>query len=348
MAVNRFPCKKQGTLVSGNAMKKVLFILFLSVCCVPNFFAATKLKLGFSTNNSTPRAVASTLFKNEVEKKSKGKILVELYDSTRLPSISLKGSDTDLIETVMNKGALDMVVSSAGNFALYEPQMGISALPYLFNSFESAYNFLETRFVKNIDKKMEGLNIVVLAYFTNGFRCITTTNKKIDSLKDLKNLRIRTPANIPVIETLTALGCNVEPADFNKVFEGLQTGRFEAEENPIPAIEGHELYLVQKYLAVTNHSFDAMPLVIRKDVWDSLSAEDKQIIQEAANKAEELDHTIVKAQSLLLLKELKDRGMIITYPDLDEFKEACECVYEHYNQLFGESFMSLALKLAQQ
>ncbi len=329
-------------------MKKVLFILALSFCFVSEFFGATKLRLGFSTNNSTPRAVASASFKNEVEKKSKGRILVELYDSTRLPSISLKGSDSDLIETVINKGQLDMIISSAGNFALYEPQMGISALPYLFKDFENAYNFLETRFVKNIDKKMEDLNIVVLAYFTNGFRCITTTDKKIYSLKDLKNLHIRAPANRPVIETLSAFGCNVEPADFNKVFEGLQSGRFEAEENPIPAIYGHELYRVQKYLAITNHSFDAMPLVIRKDVWDTFSEEDKQIILEAAENAEKLDHNLVKAQTLLLFSELKKEGMIITYPDLEELKKACTSLYEEYNQVFGESFMSLALKLAQQ
>lgn len=346
--INRFPCKKQGTLVSGNAMKKVLFILFLSVCFVPDFFAATKLRLGFSTNSSTPRAVASASFKNEVEEKSKGRILVELYDSTKLSSIGLKGSDTDLIESIIKKGPVNMTVSSAGNFALYEPQMAISALPYLFNSFEGACNFLETRFVKNIDKKMEDLNIVVLAYFTNGFRCITTTDKKIESLKDLKNLHIRAPANKPVIETLTALGCDVEPADFNKVFEGLQSGRFEAQENPIPAISCHKLNLVQKYLAVTNHSFDAMPLVIRKDMWNSLSAEDRQIIQEAANNAEKLDHTIVKAQTLLLITDFKKQGMTITYPDLEEFKKACSCIYEQYNQAFGESFMSLALKLAQQ
>ena len=40
--------------------------------------------------------------------------------------------------------------------------------------------------------------------------------------------------------------------------------------------------------------------------------------------------------------------MTITYPDLEEFKKACSCIYEQYNQAFGESFMSLALKLAQQ
>ncbi len=348
MSNNRFPCKKQGGLIFGNAMKKVLFILFLSFCCVSEFFATTKLKLGFSTNNSTPRAISATIFKDEVEKKSNGKIEVELYDSSKLPSIGLKGSDTELIENIILRGPLDMTVSSAGNFAVYEPQMAISALPYLFNSFENAYNFLETRFVKNIDKKMENLNVVVLAYFTNGFRCITTTDKKIESLKDLKDLHIRTSANKPVMETLSALGCHAEPADFYKVFEALQSGRFEAQENPIPAIYYHELYRIQKYLAVTNHSFDAMPLVIRKDVWNSLSEEDRQIIQKAANKAEEFDRNNVKAQTLLLITELKKEGMIITYPDLQEFKEACNSIYEHYNHIFGESFMSLALKLAQQ
>ena len=199
--------------------------------------------------------------------------------------------------------------------------------------------------LRNIQKLIVRLNIVAFRQSPVGtpFFC-----KKIESLKDLKNLHIRAPANKPVIETLTALGCDVEPADFNKVFEGLQSGRFEAQENPIPAISCHKLNLVQKYLAVTNHSFDAMPLVIRKDVWDSLSDEDRQIIQEAANNAEKLDHNLVKAKTLLLITDLKKQGMTITYPDLEEFKKACSCIYEQYNQAFGKSFMSLALKLAQQ
>ena len=326
-------------------MKKVLFVLSVFFL----FFdvsAATKIKFGYTTSSTDPRAVAATLFESEVEKNSKGRISVELFDSTKLSSLGMQTSDTDLIESIMHKGPLDMTVSSAGNFAVYDPEIGVSALPYLFDDFESAWAFLDSDFSKALSTKMEDLNIVVLAWFTNGFRCITTTEHKITSLADLKDLHLRTSANAVVMKTLSAFGCHAEPLDFGKLYSALKNGRFRGQENPIPAVYIHQFYSVQKYLAVTNHSFDAMPLVIKKDVWEALSSEDRAIIGTAAKNAQDLNRRIIKKQTETLLAELENQGMTITYPDLEEFKKACEPVYDFYNALYEEDFMAQALKLA--
>ena len=255
-------------------MKKIIASLAFASMVAVSAFSATTIKLGYSTNSSDPRGVASKLFKEEVEKNSKGNIKVEIYDSAKL------GSDTQLIEGVIN-GTVDMTVSSAGNFGVYATNIGVSALPFLFTDFNKAWKFMDSQIVADVNKELEATNIVVLAHYDNGFRCVTTTNKPVNKVADMKGLHIRTPANQIVMETMMALGAKPEPLDFGKLPAALKAGQFDSQENPIPVIYNNKLYEVQKYLSVTNHSYDAMPLVIRKDLWKKFSAADQKIIKDA-------------------------------------------------------------------
>jgi tripartite ATP-independent transporter DctP family solute receptor len=235
------------------------------------------IKLGFSTNMEDPRGVASNLFKDEVEKNSRGKILVEIFPNGKL------GSDADLISGVIND-TVDMTVSSAGNFAVYATKLGISALPFLFSDFESAWRFMDSDIIAQVNKTLEEFNTVVLSHYDNGFRCVTTTNKPVNSVADMKGLNIRTPPSQIVMETMSTLGANPKPYDFTKLKQALKDGLFDSQENPIPVIYNNKLYDEQKYLAITNHSYDAMPLVIRKKLWDSFDAASQKILLDAAKK----------------------------------------------------------------
>jgi len=78
----------------------------------------------------------------------------------------------------------------------------------------------------------------------------------VNKVADMKGLHIRTPANQIVMETMTALGANPEPLDFGKLPAALKAGQFDAQENPIPVIYNNKLYEVQKFLSITNHSYD--------------------------------------------------------------------------------------------
>lgn len=317
-------------------MKKYIFFLILIIYVQFNVFSLSKIKLGYSTNQNDPRGIAAKLFKEEVEKKTNGKIMIEIYHSGKL------GSDTELIEGIIN-GNVDMTVSSAGNFAVHCTNVGISALPFLFNDFEKAWKFMDSQFITDINKNLEDYNILVLSHFDNGFRCVTTTKKQINTVKDMEGLKIRTPSNNTVIETMLALGANPETMSFNELPVALKIGLFDSQENPIPVIYSSKLYLVQKYLAITNHSYDAMPFVIRKDLWQSLNPSEQRILKDAALKAQEFNRKIVKEQTENLLDELKNEGMIITKPDLSEFAQKTKTVLNMFSEIYGKKLMEIVM-----
>lgn len=268
--------------------------------------------------------MSSKLLKQIVEKKTHNTVKIEIYDSKKLPSIGLTASDTQLIASVMNGEKLDMTVSSAGNFGLFEPEIGISARPFLFSDFDDAWNFMDSEKVRNINKKLEAKNIVVLSHYDNGFRCVTTTIKPVYTVADMKGLKIRTPENQTVMKTMTLLGAVPYPLEFGKLKKALIAGEFDGQENPIPIIYNNQFYKCQKYLTLTNHSYDAMPLVINKAAWDKLSDSEKDILQKAAIEAQDHNRRLVRKQTYELVHELEKKGMTVIRPDLTEFRKAVQ------------------------
>lgn len=331
-------------IFQGFRMKRInkiicfLLLILSFVSCSKNKSSDKKydhvIKLGFTTGIDSPRGKAATLFKNIVEKESNEKIKVEIY------SDGVLGDDLKLIEGIINK-SLDMTVSSAGNFASVSSLVGISALPFLFDDFEEAWTFMDSSFVKNeINKSLEDYNIRILSYFDNGFRCITSSNKEIKTVEDLKGLNIRTSSNQIVMEIMARLGAIPKIYPFPELKDALKKGMFDAQENPVTIIFNSKLYEEQKYLLVTNHSYDAMPFVIRNDLWENLSSKYKKIIIDAAKEASEFNRNLVKEQTLKYFEELKLKGMIINFPDLEEFKKVGNDVINSFTIVYGEDVMN--------
>lgn len=161
------------------------------------------LRVGYSTGADDPRGVALESFCKEVTEKTNGDIVFEIYPSGEL------GSDAELISGMI-EGKVDMTVSSAGNYALYATKIGVSALPFLFDDFQSAWAFIDSEEMQSLNSELESYNMHVLAYFDNGFRCVTTSGSvgPVKSVEDMKGLNIRTPDNQIVMETMSELGAN--------------------------------------------------------------------------------------------------------------------------------------------
>ena len=293
------------------------------------------LKAGFSTSASDPRVVATELFKEEVEKATDGRITIEIHPDGEL------GSDADLISGVVN-GEVDITASSAGNFATYSTNVGISAFPFLFDSFDQAWEFVDGDIEVQAEKDLKDYNINVLAHYDNGFRCVTTSEKvgPVNSVSDMEGLIIRTPENQVVMQTMLMLGAEPRILEFTKLYDALRKGDFDAQENPIPVIYDNNLYEVQSNLAITNHSYDVMLFVIRDDIWRTLSVEDRQILKDAAAKAQSKDRELIRTQTEDYIQKLQEAGMNVTYPDLEEFKKATASATELFADTYDQSLLS--------
>ena len=292
------------------------------------------LKAGYSTGREDPRGVALQSMKEAIEAGTDGQVVLEIHPAGEL------GSDAELIAGLIT-GDVDITVSSAGNYALYAPRVGVSALPFLFQDFESAWAFIDSDVMKDLCTELEPYNMHVLAFFDNGFRCVTTTDRPVKSVSDLEGLVIRTPDNQIVMETMSELGARPRSYPFAQLKQALAEGEFDAQENPIPVIFNNGLYEVQKYLSITNHSYDAMPLTIRQDVWEMLPEEYRTVILTAAQEAQTMNREMVAQQTERFVEFLEEKGMTVDTPDLAEFADATKNVMDVFENVYGEELLKV-------
>ena len=294
------------------------------------------LKIGVSTGETDPRNIAAKSFADEISRRTNGIITAGVYPSGQL------GGDADLIDALaLDSGKVDITISDASNFATYEPKMGISALPFLFDDFDTAWAFMDSEVEASAESALLSRNMRVLAHYCNGFRCVTNSKMPIESPADMKGLVIRTPENPIIMATMTALGANPQPLSFAELYPALRQGTYDAQENPVPVIYNNKLYEVQQYLSITNHIYSGMCFTIKESIWKNLSLEQQEILKTAAENSAKLDRDMNRQQTESLLSSLEDEGMIINSPDLEPFAEATSSVIQSNASTYGDLMKKL-------
>ena len=295
------------------------------------------LKIGISTNEEDPRAIAAQQFAQEIFDKTGGAVGAQVYPSGQL------GGDADLINSLaLDSGTADIIITDASNFATYEPKMGISALPFQFKDFDEAWAFMDSDVEKAAEEGLLSQNMRVLAHYCNGFRCVTNSKGPVETPADMQGMLIRTPENPVIMATMTALGANPQPLAFNELYQALQQGTYDAQENPIPVIYNNNLYEVQQYLSVTNHIYSGMCFTIAESTWNKLSADQQAIVEEAAKSSAETNRQLNKEQTENLVTSLEEAGMKINNPDLAPFAEATASVLTDNAATYGTLLDDLA------
>ncbi len=172
----------------------------------------------------------------------------------------------------------------------------------------------------------EGAKVIPLAYFARGPRNLTSKTP-VKSVSDVKGLKMRVP-NVPVfMQFWRGVGAQPTPMAFGEVFTSLQTGVIDAQENPLALIKSASFFEVQKYVNRTEHVRSWIYLAIGEKSFNKLNAEQKKAVQEAAQRAQVYERTLMLADEKKLEAELKAKGMIFVETDRASFaKKAKEAV----------------------
>lgn len=99
------------------------------------------------------------------------------------------------------------------------------------------------------------------------------------------------------------------------------------------------------YLSITNHSYDAMPLTIRQDVWEQLPGEYQTIILKAAEEAQTMNREMVAEQTVKYVALLEEKGMQVDHPELTEFADATRGVMEVFENVYGKELLEIVIGL---
>lgn len=270
-----------------------------------------------------PTTIGDQKFAELVNERSKGRIKIDVFPSSQL------GEEKAVIEQVQ-LGAIEFTRVSSGSLGGFNSNFDVFSLPFIFDNKQHQKKFLEGETGTKLLDSLESSRMKGLAYYSSGSRNFYS-NKPINSIEDLKGLKIRVIQNKVNIDLINALGASATPMPYGEVFSALQTGVIDAAENNYPSYLTSNHYQHAKNLIIDEHQRVPEVLLISKLTWEKLSEEDREIIKQAAldsatTQREEWDKFEKDAEA-----KVKAAGVNITeVKDLKVWQEAVKPVIDKY------------------
>jgi tripartite ATP-independent transporter DctP family solute receptor len=272
-----------------------------------------RLNHTFGPGTNADQGVKS--FGEEIAKKTNGRIQVRVFPSGEL-------ADEREEYALLNTGAIEMALAQQLIPALV-PEYGIVDMLYLWRDQEQLRKFYAGPIGDEIKEKILKIRgIRALGFIDRGARNLTTKDRPVKTPADLKGMKIRTLQVPAHIEAWRMLGATPVPMSINEVFIGLQQGVVDAQENPVEMIKSMSFNEVQKYLIRTGHHRSVIWFVISEKFYQSLSPEDRKLIESEAKVAEAYANRLQREQDASIEQELLSKGMIGIDPDREAFREA--------------------------
>ncbi len=271
-------------------------------------------------------------FKENVEKRSGGKIEVRLFPGSQL------GKDEDVLEQA-RAGAGVAVVVDGGRLAVYAKEFGILGAPYLASGYGGVRKVVTSPMFETWVEKLRkaaGLQVLSFNWWQGERHLVTNVPVKVPA--DLSGIRMRTPGAPVWMETIRAMGATPTPMGWAEVYTAMQQKVIDALEAQSPAVYNSKLFEVAKYLTKSGH-INLITGVVTSAAWfDSLPADLQKVVREEALKAGDQASHATEASLLDYEKQMADKGMTVTVIDVTPFREATKSVYEKlgYGELHAE------------
>ncbi|MDR3331171.1 MAG: DctP family TRAP transporter solute-binding subunit [Synergistaceae bacterium] len=298
--------------VTVNRLSKMLFaigfaafLFVFSSVSAPAFGAPKVMKIAHTLPESHfTQWTLIEYIKKPVEEKTNGSIVVEVYPNAQL------GGDRQATEAVQ-LGTIEMTATAAAIVSGFETQFTVLDFPYLFKDKPTAYRALDGELGQRLNDLLpKGQGMRNLVFMENGMRHVTNNRGPISKPEDLKGLKIRTMENPVHQATFKILGANPTPINFGELYTALQQKTVDAQENALPMVFSGKFYEVQKFLSLTGHFYAPSVLLINEDFWQSLTDEERKIIQDAAVIYRDNHRRVNSEEEVKLLDEIKSKGLM--------------------------------------
>ncbi len=335
---------------------KLRKLLALTASTVAAFTMATsawaanyksEYKLSLVVGTAFPWGKGAEIWADMVRERTDGRINIKLY-----PGVSLVQGDQTREFTAIRQGVIDMAVGSTINWSPQIKQLNLFSLPFLMPDFKAVDALVQGKVGEQMFEFIEKGGVVPLAWGENGYRQISNSKHTITSPEDLKGLKLRVVGSPLFIDTFTALGANPTQMSWADAQPALATGAVDGQENPLSIFIGSKLQDVgQKYLTLWNYMSDPLIYVVNKQVWESWTEEDREIVAKAAQDAAKQQIQIarqgVTEDDSSLLDELEKAGVSVTSltPEQHQaFVDATKSVTDKWKKTIGEDLVNQALK----
>ena len=299
------------------------------------------IKFSHVVADNTPKGQAAIKFKELAEKKLPGKVTVQVFPSSQL------FGDAKEIEALL-LGDVHIIAPSLSKFDRYTKKLQVFDLPFLFNDIDAVDRFQSSAQGKGLLESMKSRGLLGLAYWHNGMKELSTDKAQLKRPEDVKGLKFRIQASDVLEAQFRALGANPQKMAFSEVYQALQTGVVNGQENTWSNIYSQKFFEVQKTIAETNHGVIDYMVVTNAKWWDGLPADVKKGLSEAMAEATAYGNKIANDINEGDKKRIADAGkakiQTLSKEDVAAWRKAMEPVWKKFEADIGTDLIAAAQK----
>ena len=295
--------------------------------------AQTILKASDVHPSGYPTVVAVENLGKKLEHATNGRLGVQMYASMQL------GGEKEAIEQAQ-VGAIQLARVSVGAIGPVIDDLNVFNLPFLFRNTAHMQKVIDGPIGSELLDKVsvnDKAGLIGLCWMDAGARSFYNTKHPIKSIADLKGLKVRVIGNPIFVDMANALGANGVAMGYDQVFSALQTGVIDGAENNPPSFVFDNHYQVAKNYTLTEHLIVPEILVFSRKTWDTLSKDDRALIQKSAREAQAEERVLWEAYEKQAMDKARAGGVqIVETIDKQPFQDAVKPVWDKYGPRFAE------------
>ncbi|MDH3343948.1 MAG: DctP family TRAP transporter solute-binding subunit [Desulfobacteraceae bacterium] len=322
-------------------MKRFFFVLCVMVLCmvmvVPSAMAkAKKIRFSHVVSVNTPKGWAANEFANRVNKALDGRYVVTVFPNSQLYD------DNQAVEA-LSAGFIEMAAPSSAKFIGSVPALQLFDMPFLFPKIETVHKVVDGKIGDEIRAMFieRGLGIKLMTFWDNAFKQFSDNVRPLIKPDDYKGVKFRIMSSDVLEAQMDALGGVGLKLPFSEVYNALEQGVVDGQENTASNIYTKKFHEVQKYLTFSNHGYLGYAVIMNQKFWDELPADVQKTISTILTevtvlerqKALELD----KEQGTLIRDYAKKSGRLqifdLTPEQTDELQKAMEPVHNKFSDV---------------
>src|ERR1700726_5086387 len=317
------------------------FLALFSALAGPALAVPIIIKFSHVVTPDAPKGKAALKFKELAEKYTAGKVKVEVY-----PNSSLYKDKEEL--EALQLGSVQLLAPSISKFGpLGIKEFDVFDLPFLMSDDARARQMMASPMMADFNKKLEAKGVAPLAYWDNGAH-VYTANKALLWPEDFRGLKMRIQGSKVLDAVARELGAIQQIMAFSELYQALQTGVVDGEDNVPSNILTQKFYEVQKHLTVSYHGRLTYALVTNKKFWDTLPADLREPLGRAVKESTDFFNDIAAKDNAEALEKIKASGKVQVHVLTPEERQAWIAklmpVHKEMQSRFGKDFIERIYK----
>ena len=302
--------------------------------------AASEIVIKFShvVAEHTPKGQGALMIKKLAEERLAGKVRVEVYPNSQL------FGDAKEMEAV-ELGDVQLIAPSLAKFDRYSHKLQVFDLPFLFDDMAAVDRFQNGEAGQELLTHLQDDGYLGLAYWHNGLKQLSA-NRPLRRPEDAKGLKFRIQASDVLLAQFEALGANPQKMAFAEVYQALQVGTVDGQENTWSNIFSQKFYEVQPYITESNHGLLDYMLVTNTEFWedlpDDVREELEKIIAEATVEVNRLAEELNEEDKQRIVESGRTEIIQLSAEEREAWKEAMKPVWEKFADDIGEDLIEAA------